>query len=64
MFFVIKHFQQNYFLEKMIFLKIFFDVWLVRKNHQQRQITGDEIPSLVGRIPTVMTRFQLVSPGG
>jgi hypothetical protein len=38
-----------HFLEKIISLKFFFDVWLVRKNHQWRKITGNEILLLVGR---------------
>jgi hypothetical protein len=32
-FLVIKYFQQNYFLEKIIFLKIFSGVWFIRKNN-------------------------------
>jgi hypothetical protein len=37
MFFIIKYFQRNYFSEKMIFLKIFSSVWLVRKKHNSKK---------------------------
>jgi hypothetical protein len=33
MIFIVKYLQPNYFSEKMIFSKIFFGVWLARKNH-------------------------------
>jgi hypothetical protein len=42
MFFVLKYFQRNYFSAKMIFLKIFFGVWLLRKNYQRRKTTGED----------------------
>lgn len=62
MFSVIKYFQRNYFLEKMIFLKIFSGVWLLRKNHQWRKTTGDEILLLVDRISPTFTGFRLRLP--
>jgi hypothetical protein len=58
---VVKHFQQNNFLEEMTSLKIFFGVWLIQKDHQ-RPTTDDEIPLLVGRISATVARFQQWRP--
>jgi hypothetical protein len=44
----------------MISLKIFSGVWLVRKNYQQRKITGNEILSLNGMIQATFTGFRLL----
>jgi hypothetical protein len=44
----------------MIFLKIFFGVLLVRKNHQQRKIIDEEIPLLAGKILVTFTGFLLL----
>jgi hypothetical protein len=54
MFFIIKYFQRNYFSEKMIFLKIFSSVWLVRKNTNSEK-------SPVMRFCHWPTGFQLLS---
>jgi hypothetical protein len=62
MFFIVNYFQRNQFLEKIISLKIFSDVWLIRKNHQRRKTIDYEILSVAGKILATFTGFQLLLP--
>jgi hypothetical protein len=43
MFFIVKFFNEIIFQKKIIFLKIFSGIWLIRKNHQQCKIESDDV---------------------
>jgi hypothetical protein len=65
--YVVKYFLRNHFSEKMIFLKIFFGVWLARKNHQGRKTESGNFrspspdSSCTSRNPARFVRLQTES---